>query len=128
MSRPYGYNCPVCGEPIIEPEPTEHTSDGLAHAACVIIEDPDAPEFTASLSFTHRMSDGVTLACIVDLSDPDAIAMRLRREPNDGKKLPRTPELEAWVHGIIATEVVGRLTTSQYLSLCNGRATFTFDE
>ena len=30
----YGYNCPICGEPIKEPQATEHTDDGLAHAKC----------------------------------------------------------------------------------------------
>lgn len=33
--RSYGYNCTICGEPIIEPQPTEHTESGLAHAHCL---------------------------------------------------------------------------------------------
>ncbi len=32
--KSYGYNCVVCGEPIVEPQATEQTEDGLAHAAC----------------------------------------------------------------------------------------------
>ena len=34
MSKNYGYNCTVCGDPIKEPQPTEHTDTGLAHAKC----------------------------------------------------------------------------------------------
>jgi hypothetical protein len=34
MSKRYGYNCTVCGEPIKEPQLTEHTDQGLAHAKC----------------------------------------------------------------------------------------------
>lgn len=33
-NKPYGYNCPICGEPITEPQDTEHTEDGLSHASC----------------------------------------------------------------------------------------------
>lgn len=33
-SKHYGYNCSVCGDPIKEPQPTEHTDEGLAHAKC----------------------------------------------------------------------------------------------
>lgn len=34
--KPYGYNCAVCGEPIVEPQATEHTDEGLAHAECCV--------------------------------------------------------------------------------------------
>lgn len=34
-NEPYGYVCPICREPIVEPQPTEHTEDGLAHASCL---------------------------------------------------------------------------------------------
>jgi len=35
MSKEYGYNCVICGEPLKEPQPIEHTDDGLAHAKCL---------------------------------------------------------------------------------------------
>lgn len=35
-SKHYGYNCAVCNEPIKEPQATEHTDDGLAHAKCCL--------------------------------------------------------------------------------------------
>jgi hypothetical protein len=34
-NEPYGYVCPICREPIVDPQPTEHTEEGLAHATCV---------------------------------------------------------------------------------------------
>ena len=37
--KAYGINCTVCGEPICEPQATEHTDDGLAHAECTVAED-----------------------------------------------------------------------------------------
>lgn len=34
--KAYGYNCPVCGDPIVEPQATDHTEEGLAHAECCL--------------------------------------------------------------------------------------------
>ena len=42
----YGYNCVVCGEPIVEPQPTEHTEEGLAHLICTV-EMPPQRDMTA---------------------------------------------------------------------------------
>lgn len=32
----YGLDCPVCCDPIVEPQATDHTEEGLAHAACCV--------------------------------------------------------------------------------------------
>ena len=40
-SKHYGYTCPVCGEPIVEPQPTEHTDEGLAHLICTVEIPPE---------------------------------------------------------------------------------------
>jgi hypothetical protein len=30
----YGYDCPICGDPILERDATEQTEKGLAHLRC----------------------------------------------------------------------------------------------
>jgi hypothetical protein len=47
--KPYVYICPICGEPIKEPQTTAHTEDGLAHEKCCVTCSKEAEKIALDL-------------------------------------------------------------------------------
>lgn len=66
---PYGYDCPVCAEPIVEPQATEHTDEGLAHAECV---QPDATPQPAISAPELQSEPPEVQSPAISLADTDA--------------------------------------------------------
>lgn len=83
----YGYNCPVCHEPIKEPQATEHTEDGLAHSECCLpVEKPNTVEHVGRSVIENQLlvalDDKTKVAILANEEDIDILIEALAMQTN----------------------------------------------
>lgn len=79
----YGYNCSICGDPILERDATEHTENGLAHLCCT---DTTATPREKKVQKMHgkEVSLGMCESCHQRMVMPDGMCMQCGHGPKIG--------------------------------------------